>query len=273
MGKKREGIMLCYPFEERRFERWGTWALAQPKLDGYRCRALLKDTGVELLSSTEEPIVLPHIEEALNSLIFRLTSCGIFELDGEIYKHGLPFQHIRRKTNSDRLEYHVFDHVSQMPCCDRLWDLESLDLSEDLPIKIIKSHRVDTVEQIASSLAAYYTAGYEGIVIRHPSAMYERKRSTGIMKFKPHQNDVYEVVGFEEEISITGQPKGSLGALVCKDDDGETFSVGTGFTRVDRERLWAERYSLIGLLVEIKYQALTERGVPRFGIFLRLWRV
>ena len=39
MGK-RTGIMLCYPFEEKRLNKWNPPYIIQPKLDGERCRAV-----------------------------------------------------------------------------------------------------------------------------------------------------------------------------------------------------------------------------------------
>ena len=74
-----------------------------------------------------------------------------------------------------------------------------------------------------------------------------------------------------EEVSIKGEPKGSLGALVCVGDDGTYFKVGTGFTRDDRIRLWEIRDTLLDKLIEISYQHLTHASnVPRFPVFSRI---
>jgi ATP-dependent DNA ligase len=90
------------------------------------------------------------------------------------------------------------------------------------------------------------------------------------MKFKPKKEDIYEIIGANEEISIYGVPKGALGALVVKSDDGTPFQVGSGFTREDRETLWKDVQSLTGKKVKVKYQHLTDRHVPRFPVFVEV---
>ena len=92
------------------------------------------------------------------------------------------------------------------------------------------------------------------------------------MKFKPRKSDVYRIIDAKEELSITGQPKGTLGALVCRGDDGHVFSVGSGFTRGERELLWRCRDNLPGKFVKVYYQALTPAHVPRFPVFKALVR-
>ena len=113
--------------------------------------------------------------------------------------------------------------------------------------------------------------GYEGIIVRHFQAPYQRKRSTMVMKFKPKKEDIYEIVGVAEEISIGGVPKEALGALICKGDDGTSFKIGTGFTRESRESLWERAETLKGKMVRVQYQHLTAgKKVPRFPVFVEV---
>jgi len=113
--------------------------------------------------------------------------------------------------------------------------------------------------------------GYEGIIVRHKLAMYERKRSTWVMKFKPKKEDEYEIVGWQEEISKDGLPKDRLGSLLCLSGDGNTFSVGTGYEDSTREELWKNREILKGKTVRVKYQHLTSgKKVPRFPVFVEV---
>ena len=274
MGKKRKGIMLCYPFEEKRLNKWNTWTLVQPKLDGIRCRALFTREGVKLLSSTETPInYAPQVVQDLTKMARFWISNGILELDGELYNHELSFQQQRRKENYPSLQYHIFDFYSKhLVCTDRLIFLKGL---RDLPdnIKIVETVRADNLEQIAHLLSALCLVRYEGIVIRHPYGRYKRSRSTDIMKFKPHQTDTYRVVDIFEEKNKEGVPKGRLGGVVCVDEDGESFSVGSGFGDEERERYWLDNNLILDKKIVVKYQAKTERGVPRFGIFLEIKEV
>jgi DNA ligase-1 len=113
--------------------------------------------------------------------------------------------------------------------------------------------------------------GYEGIIVRHLNAPYEIKRSTWVMKFKAKKEDDYEIVGYQEEIDKEGNPKGTLGAVICKSGDGNFFSVGTGFSKDERIDLWLSKEGLVGKTLKVKYQHLTTgKQVPRFPVFVEI---
>jgi len=83
------------------------------------------------------------------------------------------------------------------------------------------------------------------------------------------KEDIYEIIGTREEISIEGHPKGRLDALSCRGNDGTVFAVGSGalLTAEGRASLWRIRESLPGRYARVKYQHLTyARGVPRFPV-------
>jgi DNA ligase-1 len=280
----REGIMLCYPFEERRFARWGPGPhFIQKKLDGERCRAVFDSNGKVRLISSEGNLfqLVPHIQEALQQLGLK-----DYELDGELYTHGLSFNEIHsiasRRVNKhgtpELLEYHIFDVINQEPQNQRFRELSVIreDIKyarRDEELKVVTPQQVETVDDIFRVFEDYVESGYEGIILRKRQNLYQRKRSTEVMKFKPYKEDIYEVIGFEEEINQYGSPKGALGAFICRGDDNTPFNVGSGpvLTRQGREFLWAEREYLKGQYLKVKYQTLTSaRGVPRFGVALNL---
>jgi DNA ligase-1 len=82
-----------------------------------------------------------------------------------------------------------------------------------------------------------------------------------------------EVTNVEEG---TGRNEGRLGALVCSGiDDGKTIvvNVGSGFSDSDRIEFWADRDSVIGQIVEVRADAITQNQDGtyslRFPRFLR----
>ena len=117
-------------------------------------------------------------------------------------------------------------------------------------------------------------AGYEGIMIKDPDSKYECKRSTAWLKQKPFIEVSLAVTGYEEG---TGRNQGRLGALICEgEDDGKTISVncGSGFSDSDRSELWEGRDSLVGQVVEVRADAITQNQdgtyslrFPRFKTF------
>jgi DNA ligase 1 len=115
--------------------------------------------------------------------------------------------------------------------------------------------------------------GYEGIMIKDVDAVYECKRSASWLKQKPFIEVSLEVVNVEEG---TGRNIDKLGALVCSGkDDGKqiTVNVGSGFSDVNRDELWACRDTLAGQVVEVRADAVTQNQDGtyslRFPRFLR----
>lgn len=274
---KREGIMLCQPFEEKRLEKWNPPYLLQPKLDGERCRALISSSGVLLISSEKNLITsVPHIQEAISNLNLPEGT----ELDGELYIHNLPFEEIHsivsRKVSlhpeASKMGYHIFDIIPvNNPALlqgDRYVLLGSLKLTP--PLYKVKAEIVDSLESIFREYDNFLSLGYEGIILRNIFYSYERKRSTGIMKFKPKKLDHYEIIELEEAISQNGVPKQLLGAFVCRGSDGTAFKVGAGkLDHEERRRIWDNREDYIHKLCEVQYQNLTSEGIPRFGLCVR----
>jgi ATP-dependent DNA ligase len=194
--------------------------------------------------------------------------------------HGIASRSVNAHSQSDDLELHLFDIVDestdQMSRILKLGGIASIlkEQPDISPVHVVNFIAAETLDDVLHAYDYFISRGYEGIVIRELSAPYIRRRSTSIMKFKPKREDLYEIVGFSEEVSILGMPKASLGALECRAQFGEArFHVGSGFTADQRREYWACRETLIGNTVRIAYQHTTPgRGVPRFPVFVEiLW--
>ncbi len=272
-----KGIMKCYPFEEKRLAKWEPPYIVQPKFDGVRCRAIPLETSADrgfMLLSSEENVIFgtPHLNVILMSLGLRA------ELDGELYCHGMSFEEIVSITSRSvnlhpdhkRIQFHVFDVVNNLPQMKRSLIIENLKGLNPW-IQVSPFWVCENLDDIMRTHDKLAEKGYEGIIVRHMQAPYERKRSLYVMKFKAKKEDDYEIIGVQEEISIDGRAKDSLGALVCSSGDGNSFSVGTGFTKEQRSSLWIQKDELIGKVAKVKYQHLTTgKQVPRFPVFVEI---
>jgi len=272
---KRTGIMLAYPFEERRLATWKPPYICQPKLDGERCRAILRN-GKALLLSSEENIIssVPLIQKELEA--FSLAVKVPLELDGELYCHGMSFEDVHSivgrtvNLNPDHffMELHVFDLVQeQNEQCHRLLELKKLSTLFTQRIQLVPSKVSFTLEEVRESFDLFIKNGYEGIVIREFNATYLRRRSTWVMKFKPKKSDIYRIVNF---IEGHGKYAGTIGALICE-TDGQPFEVGS-FSLSDEKRheLWEQRFELKNFDCKIGYQHKWTSGKPKSGVFLEL---
>jgi DNA ligase-1 len=270
--------MLCYPFEEKRLAKWELPYLVQPKLDGVRCRAkrCAADKYILLSSEEKEIISMPHISMALNKMHYKPD-----ELDGELYCHHMPFEEIVSRTSRtanvhsgyEDIRYYIFDIVDETPQHIRTINLMGMKEHINPPLKIVPTEVCSNLDEILRTYDKFVGLGYEGIIVRHISGLYTRRRSIYVMKFKPKKDDYYTIINYKEEYSIHGEPKGRLGALICASSTvaEESFAVGTGFTDAQREALWTERDKLIGKLAHVKYQHITTgKGVPRFPVFISI---
>lgn len=274
---QRKNIMLCLPFEEKRLLKWQAPFYAQPKLDGVRCLAYFDHQGRVTLSSSSdiEQISVPHVITQLEKL--RLSDLA---LDGELYIHGVPFQQINsivsRKQNMHpnyhRISYHIFDYVNcvlpqhkRFKTTDILKEhIRALGLNS---LRVVPYEYVENTDEIFETCGRYIDEGYEGIIVRNPAGLYEVKRSSHIMKYKPRKGDSYLIYGFREECDQYGNPKARLGALLVR-KDGIDFAVGSGpaLDASGRDTMWLNRQELIGKYANIKYQEKTESGKCRFPI-------
>jgi ATP-dependent DNA ligase len=93
------------------------------------------------------------------------------------------------------------------------------------------------------------------------------------MKWKPTISVDLEIVGFEEG---TGRNLNRLGAIICEGEDNDRrirVNVGSGFSDALRDEYWASRDDLLGHLVEVQADAVTQNQDGtyslRFPRFLR----
>jgi DNA ligase-1 len=100
--------------------------------------------------------------------------------------------------------------------------------------------------------------GYEGLMIKPNENYYESKRSHAWLKIKPFIEVTLKIVDIQEG---TGKHSGKLGAFQVEgSDDGKFFSlsVGSGLTDEDREKFWESRSRLVGRLIEVRADAITQ---------------
>ena len=93
------------------------------------------------------------------------------------------------------------------------------------------------------------------------------------MKWKPTISVDLNIVGFEEG---TGRNLGRLGAIICEGVDNDRrirVNVGSGFSDAVRDEYWSNRDHLLGHLVEVQADAVTQNQDGtyslRFPRFLR----
>jgi len=278
MGQ-RSGIMLCYPFEESRLNKWQPPYMVQPKLDGERCRALcINKTSDPALVSSEKNLItsVPHINKAIKDLDLPEST----ELDGELYSHGLKIEEIQSIVSRrvlihdsyDLMQYYIFDIIPpdnpDLIQGKRHLLLKELKLND--PLVFVPTYFIFDMQEFMYYYDMFLDMGYEGIIVRNIFAPYLRRRSIYVMKFKPKKNDYYRIVGFIEAIDKHGNPMNTLGSFICKGNDSTEFRAGAGkLNHKQRKEIWDNRLGYLGYIVKVQYQNLTAKGSPRFGLCMQ----
>jgi DNA ligase-1 len=268
------------------------------KLDGVRVLAVCSASGVTLYSRNGKVFEnFPQIAEALDAnyklLPVSTQATGSYVLDGEIV--GESFQklmkqaHRKGNARTDNMVYHVFDilplrafeegfHNAQQH--KRLELLEKsrtlfdatgcLRIMTGIEVDLDMSKGQDIMRRFADDAVAQ---GFEGIMLKDLDAPYECRRSSFWLKWKPVITVDLKIVGFEEG---TGRNLGRLGAIVCEGvDNGRNISVnvGSGLSDADRDEYWLARDQLLGDVVEVEADAVTQNQNGtyslRFPRFLR----
>lgn len=260
--------------------------IIENKYDGVRCIAIVQNNTAVLHSRNGKVFPnFPHIEEALskpefNNMVF----------DGEIMSDNFQalMKQVYRKTNVDTSDAYLalFDVLDlsefnegegKYNTLERKSILENLSFSDCIREVEWTRCNLDTEggQRIFKNMnKTAIKNGYEGLMVKPIDAVYQCKRSAAWLKIKPVIEVTLTVKDIEEG---QGKFEGTTGALVCEGvDDGVHIkvNVGSGLTDENREDIWQDKDSVIGQLVEIKADAITqaENGeyslrFPRFKTF------
>jgi DNA ligase-1 len=272
------------------------------KLDGVRVLAVIEDGDVTLYSRNGKVFEnFPEIEDAIRQHSTKFTAGEgggnrihqRIVLDGEIV--GESFQKLMKQAHrkSDAvttgMTYHIFDILPLSSFQEGHYNaqqykrIEQLErararLPEDGPLQIMNGLDVDLDTAEGHDIMQRYAeaaveGGFEGIMIKSMDAPYLCKRSDYWMKWKPTITVDLNIVGFEEG---TGRNASRLGAIICEGDDNGRHirvNVGSGLSDSDRDEYWNSRADLVGHLVEVQADAVTQNQDGsyslRFPRFLR----
>ena len=246
--------------------------LVEYKYDGVRVIAIVKNGKATLYSRNGKIFHnFPHIENALskpeyNNIVF----------DGEVMSDDFQalMKQVYRKSGAqtDDAYLALFDILplkefnegkSKLSSIERKEELNKLSKSFENAIKLVDYEVINFDEKngqdkFASMNKEALEKGFEGLMIKPNDNYYECKRSHAWLKIKPFIEVTLKIIDIQEG---TGKHSGKLGAFhVEGDDDGKFFSlsVGSGLTDEEREKFWASKDKLIGRLVEIRADAITQ---------------
>lgn len=261
--------MLAISFNEKRIK---FPCLVQPKLDGVRCLAFLENGEVQLLSRKGKPYNIPHLKEFLSK------HKEMLPLDGELYNHReLTFQEIvsavkRHSEITPKIRYAVYDKPIADAKNSKRWlnvTNDYMGLGKDAPTYVVDYKMCSSLEDILAYHKKCVADGYEGVIIRNLDGLYEFGfRSNNLIKYKEFNDAEFQLA---DVIEATGRDSGTaIFVLYLPGHEGEevtdknTFKAKPQGSRELRSDYFENAKKLIGKLVTIQYQGLSDEGVPRF---------
>jgi DNA ligase-1 len=267
IGFKKEnlGVLLAFDIEKKKkngnYPDIKGWWISE-KLDGIRAYWSHKDG--ELLSRNGNIIIAPNwfIQELPKDV----------DLDGELWIedkksfdkiNGMISKHVPVDEDWEKVKYMVFD----VPDMNAPYE-ERVKLYTDIIKKMKSKHvvPVDTwkakdLEHIFSELKRVEKMGGEGLMLRKPESLYERKRSSSLLKVKSFEDDEAIVTGYTKG---TGKyADGYIGAIVAKDKKGKEIVLGSGLTDEVRKNP-----PPIGSKITYKFFEKTKTGANRHPIYV-----
>lgn len=249
--------MLAISFNEKKVK---FPCIVQPKYDGVRC-LITFDKGVQIFSRKGKPYNIPHLKKWAEE------HRELLPLDGELYNHGeLSFQEIvsavkKQSEITPLIRYVVYDKPTEGTNKER-WESLQRDFPKDKnsPAYLSGSVMCYTMEDIWNYHEQCVSQGYEGVIIRNLKGTYEKGfRSSNLIKLKVFNDAEFKIINVVE---ASGRDAGTA-IFVCKCKGG-WFSVKPQGTRKLRKEYFDNQDKLIGKMVTVQYQGLSDEGIPRF---------
>lgn len=265
------------------------------KLDGIRCLAVVKESGVRLFSRQGVPI--EGLVDVNKRLLFIRDHIGKnFVFDGELLvsdRENIPSKEqykrttmiVRREGEKRGITYNVFDVLDvdafETRSCDTAYYLRRQRLESyfscikspcEVALLPVLYHGSDTSE-IIRHLNEQRKLQHEGVMVNLADETYQFTRTNALLKVKVMQDCDLEIIGFD---AGKGKFEGTLGALVV-DYKGTPVGVGSGLSDGDRRMFWEHQGEYLGRVATIQYFEVTHdkdgKESLRFPVFKELREV
>lgn len=264
------------------------------KLDGYRAQTdneddTIKSRNGKIYNCPKWFMDAMHIDGV------------VVNMDGELFAGRDKFQQmgvVRKKVPIDEEWYNIKFYVFDLPdlmepfkvryqklveiveTLQTNWSNYQSQNSEltniSCPVVLCEHTLVDSIDDMKCFYKSVLDSGGEGIMLNDPDAMYEGKRSNGLLKYKPSFDMEAKIKGYKDG---TGKYKGKLGAFVCQPlkncdtyhmvDEVEAHEFATsGMDDSVRESYLTTHP--IGTIITIQCSGFTNSGKPRFARYLRI---
>jgi len=194
-------------------------------------------------------------------------------IDGELWagrgRFSQALSAVRRQIPQEaawrEIRFMVFDLPRHGGTFDqRLPALQALVAKMGVPwVQAVAQRKIASHADLQVLLDQVVGQGAEGLILHRGSSCYRAERNNDFLKFKPYDDAEAEVIA---HLPGTGKYVGMVGALMVEMPNGLRFKIGSGLSDALRRQP-----PPVGSVVTYRYRGLTDRGLPRFAVFLRMF--
>lgn len=266
--------------------------MVEVKADEIRCQVIRRVPGVvEYLSYSGKP--LHNLEFLTPAVELLCKDLGICELDVGIEVNGNFNDSYRWTQSSSGIPKEKFDKKTQRtspaldvgmvkvilfdlpgstkPFVDRLPDIDfaasglrHYGLNCTRPARALALNEAE-VWRIYNE---YRELGHEGAMGKTVFHAYSRRRTYDWMKIKPSEDHDGQITGFNEAVSLEGEPLGRVGSINVTCADGST-AAPSGIPHDLGRELWENQGKYVGQWIEFYCMEIDRAGGYRHPIYHR----
>lgn len=278
--------MLAKVLEDNKpFEKYGTM-LGQWKIDGLRCIIGATDKSDDLFnpitltyhSRTGEDwtnkmcwmdeILLPKISKELLDMMVEEGAC----LDGELYLPGYSVNDINSFVKNTKLaqhyklQYWCYDiycenmsavnrdsfRVNNIHVYDPILRSKEQHLNNDKQLVVLPTFNILGIESATINRNVFIDLGFEGLILRNPSAEYQfGKRNQAMFKFKKVDDGKFIIVDITSE-----HKRNDLPLFVCRNDiNDELFECSINKPQDVQREILIHKEKYIGKYMQVEFRA------------------
>ena len=204
-------------------------------------------------------------------------------LDGELFLGRESFEEcglFRRKVPDDdqwrhaKVKYQIFDSPSAKGTFEeRLAFIGNLikqkckcvKTKDPCPLILAKQTKVKNEEHVMEIYGTLLEKGAEGVMLRSPGSPYEPKRSSHLLKVKPHFDEECRIIGYKDG---TGKYTGKLGAFKCELVKNNKIKFDTSGMNDEIRNNYKTTHP-IGTIITFVHMGIMKSGAPRHPNYLR----
>lgn len=269
--KKQYAPMLAQSWFNKKRQMTGyakkvDWAdvgynFGQPKFDGNRCAALIKN-GRTILK-TREGVEIDSCDHLTD--IFDQANLPDVSLDGELYIHGMRVTEIRgliakKQPGTENLCFVMYDlNDPYNPFPERFKSVIEYKSRLGGNVHLSRTVPINSEAELLAFHDECVQNGYEGAMLRHGRDGYAAGDRDGqLLKVKDFTDAEFKIIDCKG-----GRGKFKDAAVfVCITDAGHEFDVTAPGSIKNKEEYLANKEQYIGRNITVKFQMFTDTAKP-----------